>query len=197
MIFHHSPNKAVQWRGMQGVELEIDFADVLHLIQQFCLENNLLSSFQALQTESNVSYSAISSVQDLMHNIQTGKWGLVLAQFEPLSLFADGQVDLYEQIVLELIEEREVQLARSILRGSKAMNLLRERDGERYLRLEYLVPPQSALDKDEIRKKLAKKIVNEISTISYNNFWQVDFIAEDCGTARTARNREGSSEGWR
>lgn len=150
---------------MQGVELEIDLTDVLHLIQQFCLENNLLSSFQALQNESKVSYTAISSVQDLIHNIHTGKWDLVLAQCEPLSLSADCQVDLYEQIVLELIEEREVALARSILRGSKAMNLLRERDGERYLRLEYLVPCQSPLAKDEMRKKLAKKIVNEISLV--------------------------------
>jgi WD40 repeat-containing protein SMU1 len=148
------------------MKLEIDFADVLHLIQQFCLENNLLSSFEMLQSESKIKYTALSSVQDLISNIYSGKWDLVLSQSEVLSLSTETRIDLYELIVLELIEEREIPLARSILRDSKTMNMLRESDSERYLKLEYSLSSHlTLLDKEEKRTKLARQIVSEVSLV--------------------------------
>ena len=43
---------------------------------------------------------------------------------------------LYEQVVLELIETREVDLAREMLRNTAPLQLLRSEEPERYLNLD-------------------------------------------------------------
>ena len=66
--------------------VEIKFDHIVHLIQQFCVENGLFKSFQQIQDESGIKYSTISNVEEFLSNFINGKWDLVLETIEPLEL---------------------------------------------------------------------------------------------------------------
>jgi hypothetical protein len=50
----------------------------------------------------------------LLSDIHTGRWDLVLSQVSSLQLPKDKLMNLYEQIVLELLEAREMDLANEV-----------------------------------------------------------------------------------
>ncbi|CAN0251575.1 unnamed protein product, partial [Phaeothamnion confervicola] len=60
-------------------------------------------------------------------------------QVSALALPLGKLVDLYEQIVLELLEMRETELARELLRSADPFVALKTEDPERYLRLEHFL----------------------------------------------------------
>lgn len=109
-----------------------------HTIAQ---ENNLTQSMQALQAETNLAMNTVCAsssssrataagvtpgiaglrvllqVDDLetfAADIQHGRWDAVLPQVSMLQLPLGKLVDLYEQVVIEMVELREFELARDV-----------------------------------------------------------------------------------
>lgn len=107
------------------------------MIQQFLFENNLHSSLKALQSETGI-YTNIAP-PSLKSNIKNGDWIKVLDDLLLMNLEAKTLIPLYEHIVLELIERKETEAARVILRQTEPMEILRNENSDHYIYLEGLV----------------------------------------------------------
>eukprot|EP00850_Spirogloea_muscicola_P009767 SM000055S18301 [mRNA] locus=s55:733789:738654:+ [translate_table: standard] len=119
--------------------LEIEARDVIKVVLQFCKENSLAQTFQTLQAECQVSLNTVESLEPFLADVNHGRWDAVLPQVAQLKLPRAKLEDLYEQIVLEMIELRELDTARAILRQTQAMGHMKQEQPERYLHLEHLL----------------------------------------------------------
>ena len=151
---------------------ECDSADVVRLIQQFLRENNLTDSLRTLQEESGISLNTVDSIDGFVADINMGRWDAVLRQVSNLRLPEAAIMDLFEQVALELIELREIDAARSLMRTSAALQALRREESTRYLRLERLAGSNifDARDaypdgstKERRRAEIADMLVKEVS----------------------------------
>lgn len=142
---------------------------------QFCRENGMLRSFAALQDETHVSLNAVESKEAVESDIREGRWDAVLELVGTLSLPTALLFDLYEHIVIEMVEAREVETARMLLRSADVLHQLR-RDGEaRYSLLERMVladefDPLAAYplgaSRDMRRAALASAVQAELSAVA-------------------------------
>ncbi|KCV69127.1 hypothetical protein H696_04542 [Fonticula alba] len=117
---------------------EIETTDIVRLIIQFLKENNLGESARSLEEEADVHLNTVASTDEFVSDVLEGRWDEVLAAVAPLRLPPAKLIDLYEQIVIELIELRELQAARALLSDSIPLASLRTSDPGRHNRLETL-----------------------------------------------------------
>jgi len=119
--------------------IEIQSGDVIKLIEQFLKENGLVRTFHTLVEESGVSMNTVSDIEKFLLDVLNGNWSQVLEDVRDLTLPQAKLADLYEHIFFELVQARETDTARALLRSVPELQLLQDTDYDRYFRLEQLL----------------------------------------------------------
>ncbi|CAI6008621.1 unnamed protein product [Closterium sp. NIES-65] len=98
----------------------IEAQDVVRIILQFCKENALQQTLQALQDECQVPLNTVDSLETFAADVSNGRWDAVLPQVAQLKLPRKKLEDLYEQVG-PLAELSETETTNSISRQTPTM----------------------------------------------------------------------------
>lgn len=130
--------------GAGGAPLEVDTGDILRLIMQFLREQGLVRSLAALQDEADVSFNIVDDLPAFTADVLAGRWDVLLPRVAAMALPPPVLMLLYEQVVRELCEAREGDVARALLRGAMPLLMLQQEEPGRYARLEHLAAAAAA-----------------------------------------------------
>lgn len=113
-------------------------------------------------------------MEGFLTDVQTGNWDAVLTACQSLQLPNQKLMSLYEQVILELLELREVDVARAMLRQTDCMQMMKQETPDRYMRLEHLAARpawdgreayEGSMTKEQRRVELAKMLSTEVSVV--------------------------------
>ncbi len=116
------------------MEATIRGEDIILMILQYLKSSSLPNTFNTLQTETGISFSLVRSREELRGHILAGRWDQVMTMLKDVSLPQPVYALLYEQIICELIDVREFDLASYMLKQHA-----REIMGENELKYRQLV----------------------------------------------------------
>ena len=150
--------------------LHVDARDVIRLILQFLREHRLFHALRALQDETHVPLDAVDSVESLISDITNGRWDLVLQQTQTLSVAPAVLTDLYELVVLELLDAQEQDVADALLRQTPVLVAMKTTQPERFKRLEegrgdILMKKAHGTSRQARRKEVAQMVRSAVSTV--------------------------------
>jgi WD40 repeat-containing protein SMU1 len=154
--------------------LEIDSADIIRVILQFLKENNLSDSCKALSNESDITLNTVDNLETFVSDLHNGRWDAVLMQVNNIKIPKDKLYALYEQIIFELLENGERELAKEMLKNTEPLKGLKNDQPERFLKLEHLCkrPFFNSTDaydmgvtKEKRRQEIADSLICEVSVV--------------------------------
>ncbi|ORX60336.1 WD40 repeat-like protein [Hesseltinella vesiculosa] len=152
--------------------MSVNSQDALCLVAQFLRENNLDHSLKTLQSETSQSFNTIDNKDAFLQDIRHGRWVSVLKQTNTLSLPTNVLNDLYEMVLVDLVDQNDKQAAMTTL-YSPVLQKLRQRDHERYGKLDRLVDGKitssdifgPGISSDQQRQKIVGDISQEIKHV--------------------------------
>jgi WD40 repeat-containing protein SMU1 len=119
---------------------------------QFMLEYGLLKSVQVLQMESGFMFNGLENPDACLADITNGRWGAVLGTMSTISMPKALQQDIYEQVILELLEDGERNMANTLLRDVVVVQQLQADAPRRYQRLDAFIRKSTETDPEVLYK---------------------------------------------
>ena len=92
-----------------------------------------------MKRESQVMLNVVTNAEQLQKDVENGRWSEVIPALSHLRLPLNKLMNLYEQIVLEMLEVREVDVARTMMKETAVMVKMKQSVPERFKQLESLV----------------------------------------------------------
>lgn len=125
------------------------------------------------QNECQISLNTVDNVEAFTSDINNGRWEAVLPQIATLKLPRFKIEDLYEQVVLELVELRETDTARALLRQTLAFTSLKVEHPDRHLKLERLCNSDyidtkniyGDISREKRRSRIAQALSVEVTSV--------------------------------
>ncbi|KAL9649363.1 hypothetical protein ABK040_016190 [Willaertia magna] len=178
--------KRKEQENNEDLTVQVDSRDVIKLILQFCLENQLTSTFQSLTKETGISCNTLPENlrKNLLFSIEQGNWGNVLEiiQNNYLTFPKHLLIKLYEHVIFECCEIHEINLANFLIENLQILKDLKEEEPSRYNKIKYIIDNYKHFDgqiafngknKFEIRKEIKILFQQEILNIPSNQLLNI------------------------
>ena len=176
--FKNLDSKAISSDDGTNASIDIDAVDVVKLILQYCKENNLNKSLLQIQGETKVKLDSIESVEEMKSDILNGKWDKVLRGINGIDVDVNTLLELYEQVIYELLENDEKNIAMIFMNHvSKDINRLKQEFPQRFKRIQNIIECGISIEdiyaeekttKEKNRLNLADKLTRNLSMIAPN-----------------------------